>query len=338
MPSISTAPPLPGDESITLRALIAGALSDAPLAIRNVNTGESARRIAEGLRALGATVSFDGSTAAVAGGSLRDTAMPIDCGSSLDAAELLLGLCAGAGLRATLLGDIATTLEPLSAQLRAFGAQIETHDGSFPATVRGTGDVQTRTFLLVAPSRATQAALRFAARFAGVAITIGGDKGLDDGAERLLVYLDDTGARKVTVPADFGAAAHLLVDAVLTPGASVRLEGVSVNPLRAGLLDVLSAMGAPIVRENERELCGQPVADLTARYVPLAGTTIAGDLLARSRPELDLVARLAAGAAGHTRILGRDLPDPAVPFERLPNGLAFTGLRADTQEVSETTA
>jgi len=317
---------LPGDESITLRALAAGALFSTALTIENANPDARVQALASGLRAVGAP------------GPFHSPALPIDCGDSGEVAELLMGVIAGHDIEATLVGEYGLSLEPLAAQLRAFGSLVETTNGSLPVAIRGATSPQTRSFLLVAPSTATRSALLLAARSAGVAITVGGDKAFDDATERLLAFLDATGATAVTIPADFAEAARRIVDAVLTPGGSLRIDGVNVNPHRTGLLDVLAAMGAPVTRANERDLCGQPIADLAAASGPLHGITIAGDLLARSRPELELIARLAAAANGETRILGRSLPDPAVPFERLPNGLAFPGLGADTSRVNETTA
>ena len=317
---------MPGDESITLRAIAVAALSATPLAIENANAGAAAQALARGLQAIGAPATF------------RSAALPIDCGDSREVAELLMGLIAGHDIEATLVGGYGASLEPAAAQLRAFGALVETTDGTLPVAIRGATSPQTRSFLLVAPSPATRSALLLAARGSGTTITVGGDKAFDDVTERLFAYLDATGASVVIVPGDFSEAARRIANTVLTPGASTRLEAVNVNPDRAGLLDVLAAMGAPVVRANERDLSGQPVADLVARHAPLRGITIAGDLLARSRPELELLARLAAAATGESRILGRNLPDPGVPFERLPNGLAFPGLGADTVRVSKTTA
>jgi 3-phosphoshikimate 1-carboxyvinyltransferase len=318
--------PLPGDESITLRALAVASLYPASLELENPSAGPDAQALARGLRAIGAP------------GAFHSTALPIDCGGSTEVAELLMGLIAGREIEATLVGDGAPSLEPTAAQLRAFGALVETTNGTLPVAIRGTAAPQTRSFLLVAPSSATRSALLLAARGAGIPIAVGGDKAFDDVTERLFAYLDATGATSIAIPGDFGEAAQRIVDTVLAPGASARLDAVNVNPYRAGLLDVLAAMGAPVARANQREVCGLPVADLVAAYSPLRGITIAGDLLARSRPEFALLARLAAGAAGETRILGRGLSDPGVPFERLPNGIAFPGRDADTSRVSETTA
>jgi len=317
---------LPGDEPITLRALAIGALSPRPLAVENGSPGPGAQALARGVRAISES------------GAFHSAVLPIDSGDSPEVAELLMGLIAGHDIEATLVGGYGASLEPTAAQLRAFGAQVESTNGTLPLAIRGTASSQTRSFLLVAPSSATYSSLLLAARGAGVPIVVGGDKAFDDVTERLYAYLDTSGASSIAVPGDFGEAARRIVDAVLTPGASARLEGVNVNPHRTGLLDVLAAMGAPVTRANERDLCGQPIADLVAASGPLHGITIAGDLLARSRPELELIARLAAAATGETRILGRSLPDPAVPFERLPNGLAFPGLGADTSRVNETTA
>lgn len=307
----------PGDRAQTLRALAVRFLMGADVDIVGTST-------APGVQTMETALS-----------SLRGE---IDCGDSPDVVELVLGLCAGSETSATLTGTTRETFEPTAAQLRAFGASVETTNGGLPIVVVGTREPQTRVFLLVNPSRGTSAALTLAARAAGIAVSIRGDKSYDDGAERLLAYLDATGARTIAIPRDFHEAATLLVGATTTPDASVRLESVSVNPLRTGLLDVLAAMGAPVTSKNERNVCGSPVADLAARHAPLRGTTIAGDLLARSRPELDLIACLAANAVGETRVLGRGLPDPAGTFERLPNGIAFPGLGADTVKVSETTA
>lgn len=340
LPDMSTPlAPLPGDAALSLRALVAGALSPHALTIRNLGSGAGIAAAIDALRAIGASVERDGTTAVVSGGALHDASATIDCGDSADAAELLLGLCAGAGISATLTGSFASSLEPTAAQLRAFGARIETANGSVPATVHGTRDPQTRALLLVAPTRATRSALIFAARAAGVAITLGGDRGFDASAERLIDYIDGAGTREVTIPGDFAAAAPALVEAVIQPDGYVRIDGVGVDPDRTGFLDVLAAMGARVERENQRDLCGQPVADLIARHPGgLHGATVAGDVLARTRPELDLIARLATHAGGPTRLLGRDLPDPPPPFERLPNGIGFPGLLADTLKVSETTA
>jgi len=321
-----TSAPLPGDESTTLRALAIAALFARPIAIENGSSGPAAQALARGVRAIAES------------GAFRSAVLPIDCGDSSEVAEVLMGLIAGHDIEATLVGDYGASLEPTAAQLRAFGALVESTNGTLPVAIRGTASPQTRSFLLVAPSPATYSSLSLAARGAGVPIVVGGDKAFDDVTERLFAYLDRSGASSIAVPGDFGEAARRIVDAVLTPGASARLEGVNVNPRRTGLLDVLAAMGAPVARADERETCGLPIADLAAAHAPLRGTTIAGDLLARSRPELGLLARLAAAATGETRILGRGLPDPAVPFERLPNGIAFPGLGADTARVSETTA
>ncbi len=308
---------IPGDRALTLRALAVRFLVGDDIDIVGASTAPGVQTLETALSSLHGD---------------------IDCGDSPDVVELILGLCAGSETSATLTGTTRETFEPTAAQLRAFGARVETTNGGLPIVVGGTLAPQTRAFLLVNPSRGTSAALTLAARRAGVAIGIRGDKSYDDGAERLLAYLDATGARTIAIPRDFHEAATMLVDATITPGARVRLERIGADPLRTGLLDVLSAMGAPATRENERDLCGSPVADLGARHAPLRGTTVAGDLLARSRPELDLIARLAENAVGETRVLGRDLPDPAGRFERLPNGIAFPGLRADTEKVSETTA
>jgi 3-phosphoshikimate 1-carboxyvinyltransferase len=116
-----------------------------------------------------------------------------------------------------------------------------------------------------------------------------------------------TRARDVRIPADLSGAAFFLAGATLTPGSDLVLREVGVNPTRTGILDALAAMGADIERSNERDLDGEPVADLRVRYRPLRATTLDGTLVVRAIDEITILAVLAAHAEGTTRI--RDAAD-----------------------------
>ena len=305
---------VPGDKSISHRALIAAALSPLPVELRNLNSGRDVAATMQALAQFGAP------------GELHDAAQTVDCMNSGSSARMLMGMCAGANLRALFDGDESLRrrpMEPVAAQLRAFGANIETNDGKLPAAVRGTAEPQTRNFILLSPSAQVKTALLFAGAFARVPVTVRGDKGSRDHTERLLRYWGAeiewdrehvalTGPPRsfhpVDVAGDFSAAAFFIVAALVTPGSSLRISGVGVNPTRTGLLDALAAMGANVRRENEREACGEPIADLLVEHTALRGASISSDVALRAIDEIPVLAVAAAFASGETRITGvRDL-------------------------------
>jgi 3-phosphoshikimate 1-carboxyvinyltransferase len=313
---------VPGDKSISHRALIAAVRASAPVSIENLNDGRDVAATRGALAALGVRIEKHAGGLLVQPSALRDPLETLDCANSGSTARMLLGACAGAGVRARFDGDRslrARPMEPVAAQLRAFGARIETSGGTLPLELRGTPDVQTRNFILIGPSAQVKSALLFAGVFAGVAVSITGDRGSRDHTERLLQYLGarirwdgrsvelEPGALKaepIRVAGDFSAAAFFLTAAAITPGSAVTVRGVGVNPTRTGLLDALVAMGAAVRRSNEREICGEPVADVLVEYAPLRAASIDADLALRAIDEIPLVAVAAAFAQGETKITG----------------------------------
>ncbi len=271
---------------------------------------------------------------------------PIDCMNSGSTARMLLGVCAGADLRAQFDGDESLRkrpMEPVAAQLRAFGSKIETTDGKLPLQIDGTPQIETRRFILISPSAQIKSALLFAAVFSGTPVQIAADAGSRDHTERLLKYLGanitwngktidlQSGPCRVApvdVPGDFSAAAFFITAATLAEGSDLHISNVNVNPTRTGLLDILLAMGARIDMLNEREVSGEPVADLHVTSATLHGTTIGPDMALRAIDEIPLVAAAAAFAQGDTKITGiRELrtkeSDRVAAIERL---LAAVGI------------
>ena len=313
---------VPGDKSISHRALIAGAALRTPLRVTNLNPGRDVHATAQALVAIGARIERSGSEAIVEGAPLHDPSGPIDCMNSGSTARMLLGVCAGAGIAATFDGDASLRrrpMEPVAAQLRAFGARIETNDGCMPVRLHARTQVETKHFILLSPSAQVKSALLFAALFAGVAIVVDGDRGSRDHTERLLRYLgaDIEGngrtialrpaqleGKPIEVAGDFSSAAFFITAATITPGSRVVIRGVGVNPTRTGLLEALEAMGARIERQNPRMLGGEPVADLAVEHAPLRAAAIAPDVALRAIDEIPLVAVAAAFACGDTKITG----------------------------------
>jgi 3-phosphoshikimate 1-carboxyvinyltransferase len=313
---------VPGDKSISHRALIAGAYCREPLQVAHLNPGRDVRATREALTALGTRIHTEEGVAVVSGSPLRSPSTTLDCMNSGSTVRMLLGACAGAGVRACFDGDASLRrrpMEPVAAQLRAFGARIESTDGHLPVELCGRPAIETRDFILLSPSAQVKSALLFAGLFAGVPVSIAGDRGSRDHTERLLRYLGadiewnercvrfaggSLGANALEIAGDFSAAAFFITAAVITPGSSLVIRDVGVNPRRIGLLDALRAMGAAIELRNERSRCGEPVADLAVEYGPLSATGVGADLALRAIDEIPLVAIAAAFATGTTTISG----------------------------------
>ena len=313
---------VPGDKSVSHRALMAAAACRDPLEIIGLNQGRDVVATREALISLGVTMEARGDAVVVTGRPLREPLDTVDCMNSGSTARMMLGVCAGANVRATFDGDASLRkrpMEPVAAQLRAFGARIKTNDGLMPIVLEGTPEIQTRRFILITPSAQIKSSLLFAGLFANVDVTVHGDRGTRDHAERLLRYLGATveatadgitlrsgalQAKPIRVIGDFSAAAFFIVGATIAPGSELLIENVGVNPTRTGLIDALLAMGADIEMRNERDQAGEPTADLVVRYAPLHGTSVGPDIAIRAIDEIPVLAVAAAFAKGPTTITG----------------------------------
>jgi 3-phosphoshikimate 1-carboxyvinyltransferase len=313
---------VPGDKSISHRALIAGAAAGAPLRIANLNPGRDVRATREALAALGARIADDGGDTIVTAARLTPPAQTLDCMNSGSTARMLLGACVGANVAATFDGDESLRrrpMEPVAAQLRAFGAKIETAGGHLPLRLLGTPAVQTRAFILLSPSAQVKSALLFAGLFARAGISIEGDRGSRDHTERLLRYLGariewnprsvnlseaDLHGGAVEIVGDFSAAAFFITAAAVTPQSEILVRGAGVNPTRTGLIEALQLMGAAIELRNPRTICGEPVADVAVCARELVPAAIGGDVTLRAIDEIPLIAIAAALAKGTTTIAG----------------------------------
>ncbi|HLY02766.1 MAG TPA: 3-phosphoshikimate 1-carboxyvinyltransferase [Candidatus Cybelea sp.] len=313
---------VPGDKSISHRALIAGTRCNEPLVVSNLNPGRDVEATRAALVALGVRIESDGDTRVIHPGPVADPAHALDCMNSGSTARMLLGACAGAGITARFDGDESLRsrpMEPVAAQLRAFGARIETAAGHLPLRLAGTPQIETRHFILLSPSAQVKSALLFAGLFAGVPVRVDGDRGSRDHTERLLAYLGakiewdqrsvtlepaPLESRSVEVAGDFSSAAFFVAAAAITPQSSLLVCNAGVNPTRTGLLDALRQMGAAIELRNPRSSCGEPVADIAVEYRPLTATAIGSDLALRAIDELPLLAVAAAFASGTTTIAG----------------------------------
>ena len=314
-----------GDKSISHRALMLAAAAPGRSIISGLNRGEDVLATRDAIVALGAQVQDLGHEIVVDGGNLLNPIGTIDARNSGTTARLLMGLCAGRGLRARFDGDASLRRRPMervARPLRALGANVHTNAGRLPATVDGVTTPFGGDFALEIASAQVKSAILFANLDASGSVRITGDRHSRDHTERLLlrygrairfdgrtIELEPGGLAPadVRVPGDLSGAAFFLAGAALTPGSDLILREVGVNGTRTGVIDALRAMGANIALENERDLDGEPVADLHVRSSALHGTTLDGELVVRAIDEITILAVVAAHASGTTQI--RDAGD-----------------------------
>jgi 3-phosphoshikimate 1-carboxyvinyltransferase len=316
---------LPGDKSISHRALMLAALAPGTSTIESSNRGADVLATRDAIIALGADVDERGEVVTVEGGALHDPAAPIDARNSGTTSRLLMGLCGGQGITARFDGDESLRRRPMdrvARPLRAMGVDVQTADGCLPATVRGIRNPPGGEFVLELPSAQVKSAILFANLSAGGTVIVTGDRFSRDHTERMLRHFGRTIAfdgstvdlepgalapRRVRVPGDFSGAAFFITAAAITPGSDCIVRDVGVNPTRIGLLDILLAMGADFELQHEREQDGEPIADVHVRYRPLQAASIDRELVVRAIDEIPIVAVAAAHANGTTRI--RDAAD-----------------------------
>jgi 3-phosphoshikimate 1-carboxyvinyltransferase len=318
---------VPGDKSITHRALLFSALARGTSHVGGALTSLDARSTARVLRQLGAQISplRDGVTVRATGkGRLRAPAGVLDCGNSGTTARLLLGLLAGHTIRATLTGDASLRRRPMrrvTVPLSRMGARFEEAEGDgLPLTVRG-GALAPLRYEMPVSSAQIKSAILLAGLAGDVEVDVREPHGRSrDHTERILrafgyEVIDDDGwvgfrpggriePFELQVPGDPSSAAFLAGAAILADDGELRISRVGVNPTRTGFLAVLRRMGATVSTEALTEHFGEPVADLIARPAPLQETEVTAAEIPALIDEIPLLAVLASRAAGTTVFRG----------------------------------
>ncbi len=321
---------VPGDKSISHRALLLGALADGVSEIRGLGRSADTMSTADAVRALGATVELDldSDLIRVTGVGLRGLtppAGPVDCGNAGTLMRLISGILAGQPGRFELIGDESLSSRPqerIALPLREMGAQIETTDGHAPLTITG-GPLQPIRYELPVASAQVKSAILLAGLFAEEGPTIVVEpEATRDHTERMLraagVRVSKVGNEisvwpaqslkpfSIDVPGDFSSAAPFLLAASLVPGSELRLHGVDVNPTRIGFLNVLERMGARISLYNRTVVGGEPVADIEVVASELVATQIDASEVPLLVDELPLFAMAAAVARGTSSVRGAE--------------------------------
>jgi len=313
---------VPGDKSITHRALMLAALSSGRCRLGGALAAGDTRATASVLRALGVTVGPLGADRAIriTGGGLRPFRAPhvtLDCRNSGTTARLLLGLLAGHAFEASLTGDRSLRRRPMARiaePLRRMGAEITASDGDrLPARIRG-GALKPLVWDSPVASAQVKTALFFAGLTGGVRVTVTEPFHSRDHAERLLrllgVHVDVDGTTTRVdppesiapfdgdIPGDYSSAAYLLAAGLLQRSGEVVVEGVGINPTRTGFARVIERMGARIEVQGRWMSLGEPGATLVARPARLRATEVHADEVPALVDEVPLLACLAARAEG----------------------------------------
>jgi 3-phosphoshikimate 1-carboxyvinyltransferase len=351
---------VPGDKSVSHRALILGALTVGETRVSGLLEGEDVLRTAEAMRAFGAGVSRAGPGAwivhGVGVGGLGEPAEVIDCGNAGTAVRLIMGMMATTPIAASFTGDASLRRRPMGRVLEPltrFGARWAGRAGGLlPLTLIGAAEPVPVTYALPVPSAQVKSAVLLAGLGAPGETVVIERETTRDHTERMLrgfgaeVAIEDlpegrairlTGQPElrplsIAVPRDPSSAAFPVAAALIVEGSDVLVPGICLNPTRAGFYETLTEMGADLVRENPREEGGEPVADLHARFSSLRGVEVPPARAASMIDEYPVLAAIAAFAEGDTVMRG--VAELRVKESDRIAAMA-AGLRANGVEVTE---
>jgi 3-phosphoshikimate 1-carboxyvinyltransferase len=318
---------VPGDKSISHRAVLIGALGEGETRVRGFGRSGDTEATVAAVRALGVDVEDVSADELVVAGvglrGLRAPAEPVDCGNAGTLIRLLTGVVAGQPGRFELTGDDSLRSRPMDRvadPLSRMGARIETANGLPPIVVEGSDALQGIDYKLPVASAQVKSAILLAGVNADGTTTVVEPTPTRDHTELMLAA---AGARvrrrpssvslepastlelpEVIVPGDFSAAAPFILAATLLAGSELTIHDLGLNPLRTGFLDVLERMGARLAVYNRRKLGGELVGDLEVRSAELVGTEVTPEEVPRLVDELPLFALAAAFARGESRVRG----------------------------------
>lgn len=324
---------VPGDKSISHRAIMLGALAVGETRVAGLLEGEDVLATAAAMRAMGATIdrTADGEWVihGVGVGGLLEPSTALDMGNSGTSTRLLMGLVASHAITASFVGDASLSkrpmgrvIEPLSRMGAAFTASPGPNGAqTLPLMVRGASPAVPITYRLPVASAQVKSAILLAALNTPGVTTVIEPIPTRDHSERMLkgfgadleVEIEADGTRiirihgeaefkpqQIVVPGDPSSAAFFVVAGLIVPGSDLVIENVGLNPTRAALFDVLRQMGGHIVELDRREVGGEPVADLHVRHSPLSGIAVDPAVVPSMVDEFPVLFVAAAVASGRT--------------------------------------
>ena len=322
---------VPGDKSISHRALMMATLAVGRSNIEGLLTAEDVLATAAAMRAMGAGIAIDGTRVTVDGvglGALGEPDGVIDFGNAGTGTRLTMGIVAGHPIAATFVGDASLSRRPMGRvanPLREMGAEVVARSGDrLPLTIRGPQTLAPIEYRLPVASAQVKSAILFAGLNAPGETTVIEPVPTRDHTERMLAAFGATVRRTpspeglritvtgreplrpcdVTVPADPSSAAFPIVAGLIVPGSELVVRDVMLNPSRIGLITTLVEMGGALTMENERDAGGETIADIRVVASRLKGVTVPADRAPSMIDEYPVLAAAAAYAEGTTRMEG----------------------------------
>ena len=350
---------VPGDKSISHRSVMLGAIANGVTEVSGFLQGEDNLATVEAFRAMGVDIVQHSDTElSISGVGLHGLQAPsktLDLGNSGTSIRLLSGLMAGQQFDAVLTGDSSLQKRPMrrvTAPLAEMGAKIDTaDDGTPPLSIHGGASLQSIDYVMPVASAQVKSCLILAALYAKGISRITEPAPTRDHTERMLagfgfplsregdtVVVDPANVSlqgcKVDVPADISSTAFFLVAASIVPGSDLLLEHVGINPTRIGVITILKLMGANIEILNEREVGGEPVAEIRVRTAKLKGIAIPEDQVPLAIDEFPALFIAAACAEGKTVLTGAEelRVKESDRIQAMADGLIALGVDATPRE------
>ena len=348
---------VPGDKSISHRAVLIGALADGETHVRGLGRSADTQSTIDAVRSLGVQVDDVANDELVVHGvglrGLQALDAPIDAGNAGTLMRLLPGILAGQEGRFELTGDESLRSRPMdrvAEPLKRMGARIETTNGKPPVTVEGTDALKGIEYVLPMASAQVKSAILLAGLNASGTTTVVEPAPTRDHTELMLqaagarvrrrpvsVSIEPAGQLRlpeVTVPGDFSAAAPFIVAATLIAGSELTIHDIGLNPRRTGLLDVLERMGARVIVFNRRKVGGELIGDLEVHSAELTATDVTEEEVPRLVDELPLFALAAGVARGVSHVTGASelRLKESDRIETVTEGLKTMGVRIQSRD------
>ncbi|KAB0668590.1 3-phosphoshikimate 1-carboxyvinyltransferase [Oryzomonas sagensis] len=318
---------VPGDKSISHRSIMLGAIANGVTTIRGFLRGEDNMATMGAFRAMGVRIEDDGEIVTIHGQGLRGLKEPadiIDCGNSGTSIRLLTGLLAGQSFFSVVTGDQYLRKRPMKRvvePLVRMGARIMGRDKGTLAPLAITGGALNAIgYESPVSSAQVKSAIMLAGLYADGETSVREPTLSRDHSERMFrlfgasleVFKNGVTVRggteltgqEIGVPGDISSAAFFMVAALVTPGAELLIRNVGINPTRTGVIDILRSMGGSLELLHEREVSGEPVADVLVRSSRLKAIQISGDVVPRAIDEFPVICVAAACAEGRTTVRG----------------------------------
>lgn len=356
---------IPSDKSLSHRAVILGSICNGKLHVKNFSSSADCRSTVSILQKLGIEIEYlTGGTLLIHGKGLKGFKEPkdiLDAGNSGTTLRIMLGILSGQSFYSVLTGDHSLKKRPMGRviqPLTMMGSQILARENNTvaPITVRG-GILHPIEYKMPIASAQVKSSIMLAGLYANGITTIIEPAKSRDHTERLLKYLGanidvnglkvsiegqtELSPKEIKIPGDISSASFFIVAATIIDGSELTLTNVGINPTRSGLLSVLKKMGADITISNEREVCGEPVGDITVRSAKLRGMEISGEIIPTLIDEVPIIAVAASLAEGTTVIkdaqdlrnkesdrlsaITNELKAMGVDIEEMADGLIING-------------